>query len=200
MGYYIRVFAKSDTIPSIARLQTVVPPGQELSSESGEELAWTQLVLRHKTGQEIALVERNPVTPGELGEEELNEFLEDIRHEKPDSAVEWLLQFLPRVKAIYAFQLLSGTELEAGWEGVHAVRTAIWNDVGGILQADLEGLSNEDGYHILWQFIGDHEGPPAVAVLNDDKATWTAFEIKLDNPEHKAAFLDGSVPQGAKLL
>jgi hypothetical protein len=128
-------------------------------SESHEEPEWAQLRLRHKTGQEIALIERNPVRPGELGQEELNEFIDNIQDEKPDSAVEWLLRFLPRVRTIYAFQLLSGKEVDAGWGGVHAVQRAIWKEVGGILQADLEGLSNEDGYHILWQFIGDPEGP-----------------------------------------
>jgi hypothetical protein len=200
MGYYIRVLAPSEAVPFLTRLLSIVPEGQELLSESHEEPEWTQLRLRHKTGQEIALIERNPVRPGELGQEELNEFIDNIQDEKPDSAVQWLLRFLPRVRTIYAFQLLSGKEVDAGWAGVHAVQRAIWKEVGGILQADLEGLSNEDGYHILWQFIGDPEGPYPVAVLNGDKTTWTAFEMDLGNPDHRKAFLDGRVPQDAKLL
>ena len=108
MGYYIRVLAPSEAVPFLTRLLSIVPEGQELLSESHEEPEWTQLRLRHKTGQEIALIERNPVRPGELGQEELNEFIDNIQDEKPDSAVQWLLRFLPRVRTIYAFQLLSG--------------------------------------------------------------------------------------------
>jgi len=123
-----------------------------LRVEAGEESDWSQLLLSHKAGQEIVLIKRNPVIPGELGEEELSEFIENVRDEKPESASKWLFQFLPRMKIIYAFQLLSGTEINDGWDGVHSLRGRIWRELGGILQADLEGFSNEDGYHILWPF------------------------------------------------
>ena len=39
-------------------------------------------------------------------------------------------------------------------------------DAGRILQADGEGLSNEDGYHNLWQFPEDAAGAWNMAVLD----------------------------------
>ena len=75
------------------------------------------------------------------------------------------------MKVIYAFQLLSGTEVNDGWDGVHFLRGRIWRELGGILQADLEGFSNEDGYHILWQF------PLALSLALDPRAALVALAI-----------------------
>jgi hypothetical protein len=199
MGYYIRVLALRTAIPTLDELKPCVPAGQELRVESGQESDWSQLVLSHKTGQEIALIERNPVIPGELGEEELNEFMENVKDEKPESSAKWLLQFLPRVKVIYAFQVLNGAEVNDGWDGLHTLQGLIWGKLGGILQADQEGFSNEDGHHILWQFMRDHNGPWKMAVL-DANGKWIAFEMNLGNAEHKEAFLAGRVPERVKLL
>jgi hypothetical protein len=197
MGYYVRVLALKATIPSLDEMKSCLPHGQELRAESGEESDWSQLILSHKTGQEIALIERNPVIPGELGEEELNEFIENVNGEKPESAAAWLLQYLPRVKVIYAFQILGGTEVENGWDGVDSLRRWIKKKMGGILQADQEGFSNEAGYHILWQFNRDHDCLWTMAV-HDADGKWIAFEMNLGNPNHKEAFLDGRVPEGVK--
>jgi hypothetical protein len=71
MGYYIRVLALGTAIPTLDELKPCLPAGQELRVASGQESDWWPLVLSHKTGQGIALIERNPVIPGELGEEEL---------------------------------------------------------------------------------------------------------------------------------
>jgi hypothetical protein len=168
--------------------------------ESGDESTWTDLLLRHHDGKEIAIIERNPVLPGELGAEELAEFMEEIVGEKPESAVTWLLGFLPSVQAIYSFQILDGAYTEDGWNGVHAIQFAIHRELKGILQADSEGFSNLYGYHILWQFTSDPEGTYPMAVRDGDGSGWTKFEMNLGDAEHKKAFLEGRVPAGAKLL
>jgi hypothetical protein len=199
MSYYVRVLALKTATPSLAELRSSLPEGQKLQLETGEETEWSQLILRHKTGEEIALIERNPVLPGELGEEELNEFIEDVKSEKPESAANWLGQFLPRVKTIFAFQLLSGTDIKNGWDGVSSLQRSIRQKMGGVLQADLEGFSNEHGHQILWRFSSDHDGPWEMAVL-DAQGKWIAFEMDLGNPKHKQAFLDGRVPEGVRRL
>src|SRR5690349_19293520 len=56
------------------------------------------------------------------------------------------------LSCIYAFQILSGAASGDGWGAIDIVRTAIKKVVGGIIQADREGFSNEDENHILWQF------------------------------------------------
>lgn len=118
---------------------------------------------------------------------------------RPESAARWLERYLPRVKAIYAFQLLSGADFQGGWAAVHALQSCIWRKRGGILQADGEGFSNEDGYQILWQFADTADGAWNMAVL-DKGGIWIPFEMNLGDPEQRTAFLEGRVPEGAKLL
>ena len=94
---------------------------------------------------------------------------------------------------------MSGTDIGRGWDAVHAVRGKLWNSLGGIFQADAEGFSNRDGYHILWQFADTVVGHWNMAVLEKD-GTWTPFEMDLGNPRHREAFMAGQVPETAKRL
>jgi hypothetical protein len=104
MGYYIRVLGKKlDNIP-LDELRQASQPAV-LHSE-GEGDAWEQLSLSHKSGREIAVIENNPVVKGQLGGDELQEFIDDVSDYKPKSAATWLPHYLPSVKVIYAFQLL----------------------------------------------------------------------------------------------
>ena len=66
------------------------------------------------------------------------------------------------------------------------------------MQADGEGFTNEDGYHILWQFGEEVEGPLKMAVLGED-GRWTEFEMDLGDRRQRAAFLAGQVPDGVRL-
>ena len=79
------------------------------------------------------------------------------------------------------------------------MQTAIWHKASGILQADGEGFSNEEGYTILWQFSEDVEGPWSFGVLSP-KARWVHFEMELGSDENREAFFRGEVPIGAKLI
>ena len=113
MGYYIRVLGKNlTTIPAQELRDVALPAVVDVAESSGD--MWEQVTLKHKSGQEIAMVERNPVAAGKLGADELQEFLDEVPHHKPDSAAAWLQEYLPTVKVIYAFQLLSGTDAVAG--------------------------------------------------------------------------------------
>jgi len=200
MGYYIRVLAVNSALPTDEELRSCLPgtSSAELVVESAGDDGWSQLVLRHRDGPEIALIERNVVAADELGSAEIAEFIEEVKGEKPESTARWLEQFLPRVKVIYAFQLLGGTEVDDGWAAVHAVQSRMWARCGGILQADGEGFTNEDGYHILWQFSDTASGPWNMAII-DQQGRWTRFEMDLGNEEHRAAFVRGMVPAGVKL-
>ena len=68
--------------------------------------------------------------------------------------------------------------------------------VGGIIQADNEGFSNEDGYHILWQFADDVSGNWNMAVKNFF-GNWTNFTMNLGDQRQREEFWKGSVPKGA---
>lgn len=196
MGYYIRVLGKKlDNFP-LDELRRISQPAVLSSEGEGDE--WMQLILSHKSGQEIAVIEKNLVVEGELGAEELQELTDEIPDHKPESAATWLQQYLPSVKVIYAFQLLSGTEVHDGWTPLHRLHNAVWRHAGGIIQADGEGFSNEGGSWILWQLSERATGKRNMAVLRDGR--WVRFEMDLGNQQHRKAFLSGRVPDGAKIL
>jgi hypothetical protein len=194
VGYYIRVLGEQD-VPITTEELTDVLKGKHVSvvEEGGD---WT---IRHTDGPEITVIERNPVVEGQLGTEEVQEFIEEVDNCKPESAARWLRNYLPKVRVIYAFQLLSGTDVNDGWGAVHRLQSYIWNKTGGILQADGEGFSNPDGYQILWQFSDTVKGPWNVAVI-DRQSKWIPFEMDLGDPVHREAFWSGRVPEGAKRL
>jgi hypothetical protein len=201
MGYRIRVLGTNALRPPVTSLRESLKDSNSravVKVETGQGDNWEQLVLSHPRGPEIALIECNPVVEGELGEEELAEFISEIEHYQPLSAVLWLKKYLPRVKVIYALQLLSGTEVDDGWNAVHTIQGKIWVHSGGILQSDSEGFTNEDGYHILWQFNDKAAGRWKMAVL--EQSGWIAFEMELSNLAQREAFLEGRVPQDARLL
>jgi hypothetical protein len=197
MGHHIRVLGRKDVSLAIADLRACLPDnsGIDLNEEPSDESGWSQLILRHSNGSDIAVIEKNPVTPGELGADEISEFVDEVQDAQPASASKWLAEYLPSVSVIYAFQLLGGAELQEGQNAVRALQSYIWNRVGGILQADMEGFSNEQGYHILWQFGEGVEGDWDMAVLDRD-GKWLPFTMDLGDPEHRRAFLDGRVPVG----
>ncbi len=202
MGYYIRVLAESDAIVPAGRLRArLQEDGVDavLEATDGTDDNWTGLGLQHGDGAYIAVIERNLVRPGELGADEIAEFIEEVADLQPASAARWLERYLPTVKAIYAIQLLSGTDVGDGWKAVHAVRAELWSRLGGIFQADAEGFSNTDGYHIAWQFSDGVSGPWKMAVLGRD-GTWAPFEMDLGNLQHREAFMAGQVPETAKRL
>lgn len=203
LGYYIRVLAEKDDHVPVSqlrkRLRTEGLKNAVIEVEEGTEDAWNQIIIRKKGGTEIVVVERNVVAPESLGQEEIEEFLEKIQDERPKSAAIWLANYLPSVKVIYAFQVLNGAYQDDGWDVIGAVHGEIWDTLKGIIQADLEGFSNQDGYHILWQFSDDVKGPRDMAVITES-GEWVAFEMDLGNKEHRRAFLEGRMSKKVKRL
>jgi hypothetical protein len=201
MGYYIRVLGTKSDHPDFDYLRNALAESSStavLKLETGTETNWEQLVLTHPNGPEIAILEYNSVISGGLGQEELEEFIAEVGHYQPRSAAQWLKAYLIQIKAIYAFQLLSGTDVKNGWSALHALQGAIWTKAGGVVQADSEGFTNEDGYNILWQFSDGVKGKWNMAVLENEK--WIPFEMDLGSAEQRRAFFDGRVPPGARLL
>jgi hypothetical protein len=200
MGHYIRVLSPSEKVPFVARIRTALATeglAGRLTVDSGTAKNWTQISLTHTDGPEIAEIEPNSASSSDLVSEEIEEFLEEIVDCKPASAAAWLAEYLPTVKTIYAFQLLSGTDEQNGWEILGKVKDLIFTQVGGIIQADREGFSDEKGYHILWQFSNSVKRPWWMSVLKDGQ--WVRFQMDLGNRKHRAAFFRGQVPAGVKM-
>jgi hypothetical protein len=203
MGYYIRVLGAEDpdihTDELSAALQAT---GQTASFELGEQCEprkWSMLVIRAKNGAALAQVERNRVVPGGLAQGELGEFRLLIREHQPLSAVNWLDGYFDRIKVIYAFRIMDAALLEDNFEVISALKTAIWARTGGLLQNDEEGFSNDEGYHILWQFADDVTGDRYCAVL-DVHGVWQRFRMDIGDSFQRMAFWAGEVPQLAVRL
>lgn len=195
MPYYTRVLSKDNEFPSVEELAHFLRPNHldfKLTIEEGTEEEWETLLLSSSDEVEVALIERNPVTDGSVGEDEIADFIEDLRDARPESGVEWLEEYLESVKTIYAFQHLQGAETVDGGNALHALRSALWERGDAILQADGEGFTNEEGYHVVWQFSDSVSGPWKMGVFED--GTWFHFTMDLGDPDHRAAFLAGEVP------
>ena len=196
MGYYTRVLSKQEEFPSFDELAQLIRdahPGFKLTTESGEDEEWETLLLSGNDEVEVAVLERNPVYDGSRGQDEIADFLEEIQDCKPESGVAWLAEYLSEVKTIYAFQHLQGADTEDGGNALHALRAALRERGDAIIQADGEGFTNEEGFHIVWQFSDSVSGPWNMGIYKDD--LWHQFKMDLGDPEHRAAFLAGEVPE-----
>jgi hypothetical protein len=195
MGYFTRVLSKQEEFPPFDELADLIRDGHpdyKLTIESGDEEEWESLLLSGNDEVEVAVIERNPVYDGSTGQDEIADFLEDIRECKPRSGVAWLAEYLAEVKTVYTFQHLQGSETEEGGNALHALRSALWERGDAIIQADNEGFTNEEGFHIVWQFSDSVSGPWNMGIYKDD--LWHHFKMDLGDPDHRAAFLEGEVP------
>src|SRR6202167_6120145 len=167
-------------------------PDYKLTIEEGSEEEWETLLLVGTDEIEVALLERYPVYDGSVGQDEISDLIEDLWDVKPESGVEWLKNYLAGVKTVYALQHLQGAETEDGGNALHGLRSRLWERGDAILQADNEGFTNEEGFHIVWQFSDSVSGPWNMGVLQD--GVWLHFKMDLGDPDHRAAFLDGEMP------
>ena len=195
MGYYTRVLSKDEEFPSFEELAQLIQAEHleyKLTIEEGSEEEWETLLLSSADDVEVALIERNPVSAGSIGQDEVAESIDEIQGCKPESGVQWLAEYLAEVKMIYAFQHLQGAETVEGGNALHALRSALWERGEAIIQADNEGFTNEDGYHIVWQFSDSVSGPWNMGILQD--GVWYHFTMDLGDSDHRFAFLNGEVP------
>jgi hypothetical protein len=198
MGYRIRILGRNVAMAPLEELQSAASPAM-IEADEGVGGDWEALILKHKSGTPIAHIEKNPVVEGQLGFDEIQEFVEEVSHLKPESAAVWLKNYLPGVAVIYSFQLLNGTEIDEGFTYLHKVYETVWKYAGGILQANQEGFTNEDGHTILWQFYDHVSGPWNAGVLGSD-GHWMNFEMDLGDQGHREAFWRGELPAGAKCI
>ena len=203
MAYYLRILGLEDVDIHLDELTAALRvAGLAASFELGEACEprkWSMLVVRARNGAILSQVERNSVVPGGLAQGELDEFRELIRDHQPLSAVNWLDGYFERIKVIYAFRIMDAALLEDNFEVISALKTAIWARTGGLLQNDEEGFSNDEGYHILWQFPDEVTGDKYCAVL-DEKGVWQRFRMDIGDSFQRMAFWAGEVPQLAVRL
>lgn len=198
MSYYTRILTPSAARVPVAELQAALKAAKvqaRLEIEKGSAEEWNQLGVTDRDGGSVLTIECNDVAADGEGREEIQEFLEEIPNYRPATAVKWLQDYLPTVRTIYAFQHLDGMNRVNGRKTFDVIQTVLWSKLGGIFQADSEGFSNEQGYHILWQFNEQVKGMWNMA-LREDGGRWRQFQMDLGNLEHRESFKQGRVPTG----
>ncbi len=201
MPYYTRVLSKDSEFPPFDELADFIHsmhPDYKLTVEEGTEEEWESLLLSGNDEVEVAVLERNPVSNGSVGQDEVADFIEETQDCKPETGVAWLHEFLAEVKTVYSFQHLQGSETVDGGNALHGLRSHLWERGDAILQADNEGFTNEEGFHIVWQFSDSVTGPWNMGILQDD--TWHHFKMDLGDPDHREAFLNGEMPADLSVL
>jgi hypothetical protein len=202
MGYFIRVFGKENPniqISDIVNALKDVNLDVVIDVESGSDRNWKIINVANKNGDDILQIEKMAIYDGDLFLEELSDFEEEIQDCQPKSAVGWITKFFSSVKVIYVLQILDLSDDTAGWNIVGEFKRLIMHATQGIIQSDYEGFSNEEGYQILWQFSSEVTGDWYMAVL-DHSTKWIKFKMDLGNKEHRAAFHQGIVPEGLKVI
>ena len=196
MAYFTRVLSKHETVPELQSLEDLLlreHPGCRLEMEETDENGdWSSLLLSTLDGIEVAVLERKPVSNGSAGQDEIADLIEEMHGAQPKQARQWLEEYLAEIQTVYAFQHLQGSEFAEGMAALHGLRHLLFERGESILQADNEGFTNEEGYHILWQFADSVSGSWSMAVLQDD--AWRNFSMDLGDPEHREAFWAGEVP------
>ncbi|MDR3740677.1 MAG: hypothetical protein P4L40_16810 [Terracidiphilus sp.] len=195
MGYCTRVISKDEEYPEfeeLAQWLRAEHPDYRLMIEENSDEGWQSLLLVGDDDVEVALLERNLVYDGSHGQDEIADLMLELEGAMPETGVAWLTEFLESAATIYTFQHLQGADTVDGSNALHALRNHLWERGDSIIQADMEGFTNEDGFHIVWQFADTVSGPWNMGVLQD--GTWYHFKMDLGDPDHRAAFLRGEVP------
>ena len=194
MGYYIRLLTPSEKIVPFHKIKKKL---KSIKLVEGKDEKWNLIELYDSNDRLIAVAKRNPVSKGGLAEEELKEFEEEIDDYYPESAGNWLKKYFKKVKTIYAFQIFTSTITKDGWDLLDKLREFLHEQLSGIIQADNEGFSNEEGYHILWQFSEDVSGEFEMATLNE-KGEWITYKIDLSDKKAVEMFKKGIIPKKSR--
>jgi hypothetical protein len=201
VGYYVRVFAKSDATVSMTALrQGFDGLGWDAVIEcgAGQEDRWTEFRVAHGNGDNICLVQRDDVTPGSLGRREVESFTEALAEYVPRSGAGWVGEVLSRVRVIYAVRVQASDE--DGWGAVQLVVDTLASELDGLTHAELEGFYIDDGYYLIAAAPGFERLTSVdewtVAVRSG--GGWTAFVLDPDDETALAAFRRGEVPDGVE--
>jgi len=162
--------------------------------EAGTDERWDDLSVTTAAGKEFCVLDRIERDEDSLFTEEIDEQLELIERAKPEPGVDWVRDYLAQTNTIYATRYLSAAfNADGDLPGPADILWSIAGIVGGILQADGESISNEEGYAVVLQFADDAVGEWAVALLQPD-GTWKTGKIELGDASHIAAFESGLLP------
>ena len=151
MGYYLRVFCNSDTVPSVASLQGALhaaAPALRLHTDDPTDSShWENAELRYKDGKEPILIEVNRNDGADsLAAEEIGEFAAEVRALPQSSATARVLEHLRASHYTVCCRLLTDIDDDGFVANDQLMDYFILNH-DGMVQADGEGFY--DGAELL---------------------------------------------------
>mgnify|MGYP001082417036 CR=1 FL=1 len=196
MGEYLRLLTTNDQEIPLATLQRAVPFCAVWPIDNPDGSGSPQLAIGpepNSSGRIWAIVERDEVGEGTLGADEVAEFRESLQLGGPPSAVLWLHDYLGRVRAIYAIHLRPDT-IQDDPDAIRAIgmiREALRGVVGGIMEYDDFGFTNESG-RVIWLIPRvTPEGKLDVARLDESTGEWISDSLNLSDSARLSEFLSG---------
>lgn len=149
MGYYTRVFCRSEKSPTFTELQDYLRhlnPEYRLEGEvDDDQVDWTNFEFFYKEGNQPIPVELNWCDEeGSIGQEELAEFIEDIGSPGWSFKKRKVIRQLKKTKYIICNQLLGDIDDE-GYQANESLLQFFIERYEGMAQADGEGFYGRDG-------------------------------------------------------
>jgi hypothetical protein len=203
VGYYIRIFAKSDSsvpAPWLRRDFNHLGWDAVIEHHGGTEERWNSLVVEHGDGGQICFVEREDVSPGSTGADMARHFLDALAGYRPESGARWAAEFLARVRVLYSVRVQAYDDTDPhGWAVMQFIIAEHARRLDGITHAESEGFYINENRYLIAADPGAERIVPddgcVVAVRQDDD--WTAFHARPGDGT-LAAFLRGEVPDGVE--
>lgn len=191
MSYYVRLLTASEqTVP----FSQIAKQGGFIKLISGNEAEWERIEIFQPEDNLISTLERHSLSAGEPARTELAKIKDSIGGSYPVNAREWLRKYLSTVRTIYSFQLQAENITKDGWPVLGRIQNLLKDNLGGIIQADNEGLYNDNGDYILWQMYSGAAGTIPAATLDED-GKWTTFQLRLDDDRAVEQFRQGIAPR-----
>jgi hypothetical protein len=174
--------------------------GQQAELAAGGPKDWRQICITYTDGSWSFDFERYTVGGSGRWTQDLSFFNGWLGVREPVVNTQWLMQYLTRVRTVYMFRC-SNSAPDSNLELVREIVDSLRHDdenggESGLLYAELEGWSNENGHHLTWEFSDRVSGPWWMALRRDEG--WETFQMELGNRAHRQAFKSGQVPAGVE--
>jgi len=144
MGYYVRAFCKSESVPTLAKLEEflrrTLPFVRFDAEEPRDSVLWRNAEFYYDESKGPIVVEVNiDDGPESLLRAERQEFLDELKELDESDATERVVGHLEGVKYIVSCQLLSDID-ESGYEANGQLLDFFVANHEGLIQADGEGF------------------------------------------------------------
>jgi len=191
MAYYVRLLTPSSKVVEFA---AVAQQGTTIRLAEGTEAQWNRIEVFEPEDNLIAKVERIAAADDKF-DSILAGLRDSLQDGCPESARQWIRNYLFQVRAVYVFQLLSDNiTTREQWQTLGRIQNLLKDALAGIIQADSEGFYNENGDYILWRMYAGAKGFIPAAVL-DEKGEWVNFALNISNAKAVESFKQGLPPK-----